>query len=62
MAPLKVALDMEVKGLQLADESSGGRGAGASHSSTTEFYHANLDKVQRKLSGIHIQMYVFLDV
>ncbi|KAH9991307.1 amino acid permease-domain-containing protein [Russula vinacea] len=26
--------------------------------STASFYHADLDKVQRKLSGVHVQMYV----
>ncbi|KAH9969763.1 general amino acid permease 1 [Russula dissimulans] len=61
MASPKVALDMEVKDFPLVNESSGGSSHGASHS-TAWFYDANLDKVQRKLSGIQIQMFAIAGV
>lgn len=58
MSSLKTAFDMEVKGLQSTDSSSDTGSPGASSGGTASFYQADLDKVQRKLSGVHVHMYV----
>lgn len=58
MSSLKAAFDMEVKGFQSADSSYCAGGPGASSDGTVSFYQADLDKVQRKLSGVHVHMYV----
>ncbi|KAH9983319.1 general amino acid permease 1 [Russula compacta] len=47
---------MEVKDFRLTNNSSDSRPGHAD--STASFYHADLDKVQRKLSGVHVQMYM----
>ncbi|KAH9080386.1 general amino acid permease 1 [Lactarius deliciosus] len=48
-------LDVETKEFQFPASSYADGGS----NSTAIFYQADLDKVQRKLSGIHVQMYMF---
>ncbi|KAI9508882.1 general amino acid permease 1 [Russula earlei] len=49
---------MGVKDFQLSDKSSSDGASGAS----AKFYNADLDKVQRKLSGFHVQMFAIAGV
>lgn len=56
MSSSNVALDVGVKDAQ-STTSSFIDGAGTSDGAAN-FYNAELDKVQRKLSGVHVQMYV----
>lgn len=58
MSSLKAAFDMDTKGFRSPDSSSVAGGPGASSDGTVSFYQADLDKVQRKLSGVHVHMYV----
>ena len=58
MSSLEAAFDMEVKGFRSTDSSFYAGGHGASSDGTASFYQADLDKVQRRLSGVHVHMYV----
>ena len=58
MALSNLTLDREVQGSRSTDRSSSGGPGIPDPDSTASFYHADLDKVQRKLSGVHVQMYV----
>ena len=54
-----IAFNEGINGLRPTESlSSGNPGISGSAAS---FYHADLDKVQRKLSSVHVQMYVLLD-
>ncbi|KAI0304290.1 amino acid permease/ SLC12A domain-containing protein [Multifurca ochricompacta] len=57
MSSPKVALDVEVKDFRSTNSFSAGSYPGDSNSAAS-FYKADLDKVQRKLSGVHVQMYM----
>jgi len=51
-----LAFDKKIKNIPSTNSSSSGN-PGTSGSAAS-FYHADLDKGQRKLSGVHVQMYV----
>jgi hypothetical protein len=56
MISSNIAFDEGTNGFRSTESpSSGSPGISGS---TASFYHADLDKVQRKLSGVHVQMYV----
>jgi hypothetical protein len=57
MSSSEATLDMGVKRFRSTDGTSDGSPEAAS-SSTAGFYQADLDKVERKLSGVHVHMYV----
>jgi hypothetical protein len=56
MSSSEAALDMGVKRFRSTDSTSDG--SPEASSSTAGFYQADLDKVERKLSGVHVHMYV----
>jgi hypothetical protein len=56
MSSSKAGLYMEADGVRSMDSSPDG--IPEASSSTASFYQADLDKVQRKLTGIHVHMYV----
>ena len=56
MPSSNLAFDKKIKDIPSTYSSSSG-GPGTSGSATS-FYHAHLDKGQRKLSSVHVQMYV----
>ncbi|KAH9041986.1 general amino acid permease 1 [Lactarius pseudohatsudake] len=58
MEPPGTMLDVETKEFQFPASSYAGGGS----NSTAIFYQADLDKVQRKLSGIHVQMFAIAGV
>jgi hypothetical protein len=51
-----IAFDEGTNGFPSTENSSSG--SPGIPGSAASFYHADLDKVQRKLSGVHVQMYV----
>ncbi len=56
MTSSNIAFDDDINGFRSTESSpSGSPGISGSAAS---FYHADLDKVQRKLNGVHVQMYV----
>ena len=57
MPSLKDTFDTELKVFQSTEITSDAGGPGVSDG-TARFYQADLDKVQRKLSGVHVHMYV----
>lgn len=56
MTSSNFAFDEGTNGLQSTERSSSG--SPGIPGSAASFYRADLDKVQRKLSGVHVQMYV----
>jgi len=57
MKPSNPSFDEGVNGFRRSTENSSS-GSPDISGGAASFYHADLDKVQRKLSGVHVQMYV----
>src|SRR5216684_7010644 len=56
MVSSNIDLDEGIHGFRSTESSSSGNPEVPGNAAS--FYHADLDKVQRKLSGVHVQMYV----